>query len=858
MKSIEEKWQKLWQYNNAFKASRDFSKKKSYILEMFPYPSGKIHVGHVRNYAIGDVIARFMRSCGYNVLYPMGWDAFGLPAENAAILNQSHPKGWTYSNIESMKSQLKKIGLSYDWSRELSTSDSDYYQYEQEFFLELYKRGLAYQKYVLVNWDPVDNTVLANEQVVDGMGWRSGVRVEKKHLKQWLVKITDYAEELLVDLETLTQWPDNVKNMQKNWIGKSEGVELEFNIEKFSGKTVKVFSTKPETIFGASFVAIAYNHPFIQQVYEQSDGVIKSIIDQFIKDTMKELLEMNHANKQQVNAVFTGLYAIHPFDNSIKLPIMIANYVLMDYGTGAIFGCSAHDTRDYELACIINKLGDLNIDIKQVISAIDSDNDPLTLPFVKYDDDNSYLINSGFINKLSLIEARSVLIQKIEELGIGKKATYYKLRDWLVSRQRYWGTPIPIIYCDFCGIVPVPIKDLPVELPYDIKLDGHGNPLDNHPSWKYVSCPKCYDKNARRETDTFDTFFDSSWYFLRFCSPQHNSMLDTSEVDYWFPVDKYIGGIEHAVLHLLYSRFFTKVMCDIGYIKVREPFISLTTQGMVLSNTYKDSNNNWVYPSDVVKHNGELVHIKSGLRVIEGKIEKMSKSKLNVIDLDSTINQYGADVVRMFLLSDTPINNDILWSQKSVVAIQKFIQKLFNITNIIFFDKTLSTQNISDKQLDSIVNLTIKNVTEYIENIHLNKALAQIRILFNSISESLVKLDVSRDLLKQSIKILIQLLNPFVPHITEELWQLTGSSSYLTDQLWPKYDPVKIKSNLYVLAVQINGKLRTTCNFDISSTEEVIKQTVLNLDIVKKHLVDGPKIKKIIIVPKKICNLVLY
>ena len=880
-KEIEAKWQQIWSDSGAFVAENNSDKPKYYVLEMFPYPSGKFHVGHLRNYSIGDVIARFFRSSGYNVLHPMGWDAFGLPAENAAIASSSHPGDWTYANIETMKRQLKPIGLSYDWSREVASCDPEYYKHEQKFFIDLVKQGLAYQKESIVNWDPVDQTVLANEQVENGRGWRSGALVEKKYLKQWFLKITDYAEELLTDIETLEHWPENVKLMQKNWIGKSEGASFYFDVEG-SDQKIEVYTTTPEAIFGATFVAVSYNHPFVRLVEKNSE--ILAFIDKCRHSSTAES-DIEKALKQ---AVFTGFFAQHPFDKNIKLPIIIANFVLMEYGTGAIYGCPAHDQRDFELT--VNTEG---LEIKQIVKTETANNtknlgktiNNANLKFAKSElsdwdqayiyNENDIMINSSFLNGLTVKEARAVTINKFEELGIGVRKINYRLRDWGVSRQRYWGCPIPIIYCDKCGALPVSEADLPVTLPKDISFDKPGNPLEHHPSWKNVVCDNCKGA-ATRETDTFDTFFESSWYFARFCNPKSETMVSKEDCNYWMPVDQYIGGIEHAILHLLYARFFTKAMTDLGYLdiralkektrSIREPFKRLLTQGMVLHVTYKDKNGKWLYPHEVESKNGRFYHFVTKEEVFEGKLEKMSKSKMNVIDLDSMIETYGADVIRMFVLSDSPAEKDLEWSAAGVDGCRKFVNRLIVQTEEAFKEHNLHAsandganleEMLYNKKLDSQIHSTIKAVSEDIVAYRLNKAIARIRELFNSITDEIAKKIFDVRTIQFGIRSVIHLLNPFIPHITEELWQrFIDQEQPLHKTSWPVFDELKLQANNYNIAVQVQGKLRATHEFSVDATEEEIKQTVLNLPAVQKYIEDVT-IKKIIIIPQKIINIVI-
>ncbi|MFU7502658.1 MAG: leucine--tRNA ligase [Candidatus Tisiphia sp.] len=839
MRDIEKKWQRIWLEEKAFAATNDSDKPKYYVLEMLPYPSGKIHVGHLRNYSIGDCIARFMKSQGYNVLHPMGWDAFGLPAENAAINNNSNPKDWTYSNIATMRDQLKSIGCSYDWSREITTCDPDYYKHEQKFFLELYERGLAYQKESLVNWDPVDNTVLANEQVVDGRGWRSGVLVEKRQLKQWFLRITNYAEELLNEIAKLDSWPDSVKSMQERWIGKSEGVNFSFKIKDHQA-SIEIFSTRLETIFGASFVAIAYNHPIIEQLVDKNDAIISFI------EKCSQLDTNVVVDKAEKEGVFTDLFAIHPFDPTIIIPVIITNFVLMDYGTGAVFGCPAHDERDHALA---KKMG---LPIKQVVINKDV---PIDVHSESYTGDG-IMINSYFLNNLAIQDAKQKSIEELEKRGLGKRTINYRLKDWGVSRQRFWGCPIPIIYCLTCGITPVPKEQFPITLPNDVTFSGHGNPLDWHPTWKHTNCPKCQ-KQAIRETDTLDTFFESSWYFTRYCSVAAKDITDKQACDYWLPVDQYIGGIEHAVIHLLYARFFTKVMNEQGYLNIREPFTSLLTQGMVLHATYKDANNNWLYPDEVIKQSDEWVNKNNGEEVFQGRIEKMSKSKKNVVDLESILTNHSADAIRLFVLSDSPPEKDFEWSANGLEGCSRFISKLENMAEILINNKITETPRNRLDKLTKLTHHTIKHVTEEIRDFKLNKAITRMRELFNALSDEISKdKEANIDSVKEGFSILIKLLNPFTPHITEEIWQKLGNKERLYQTSWSSFDESLLELESYIMAIQVNGKLRATHEFANVTSNIEIQNMVMQLPEIRKHL-SGKEPKKIIIIPSKIVNIVV-
>ncbi|WP_375333684.1 leucine--tRNA ligase [Candidatus Tisiphia endosymbiont of Xenochironomus xenolabis] len=847
MKNIEKKWQRIWLEEKAFAAKDNSDKPKYYVLEMLPYPSGKTHVGHLRNYSIGDCIARFMKSRGYNVLHPMGWDAFGLPAENAAINNNSNPKDWTYSNIATMRDQLKSIGFSYDWSREITTCNPDYYKHEQKFFLELYNRGLAYQKESLVNWDPVDKTVLANEQVVDGRGWRSGALVEKKYLKQWFLKITNYAEELLNEISKLEFWPDSVKSMQEKWIGKSEGANFTFKIKDHQAN-IEVFSTRPETIFGASFVAIAYNHPIVGQLVDKNNDMVLFI------EKCSQLHTNAAVDKSEKEGVYTNLFAIHPFDSTIIIPVIITNFVLIDYGTGAVFGCPAHDERDHALA---KKMG---LSIKQVVINQDVQMDVYSEPYTG----DGMMINSDFLNDLTVQDAKQKSIEEFEKRGLGKRTINYRLKDWGVSRQRYWGCPIPIIYCSVCGTVPVTEKDLPITLPSDVIFYGNGNPLDSHPTWKDTNCPKCQ-KQAIRETDTLDTFFESSWYFIRYCNVAAKDITDKQVCDYWLPVDQYIGGIEHAVMHLLYARFFTKVMNEQGYLSIREPFNNLLTQGMVLHATYKDANNNWLYPDEVIKQSDKWINKNTGEEVVQGRIEKMSKSKKNLVDLESILTNHSADAIRLFVLSDSPPEKDFEWSANGLEGCSRFISKLENMAEILINSEITEGSSNKSNKLTKLTHYTIKHVTEELKDFKLNKAIARMRELFNALSDEVSKgregnvnivnssIDYS---VKERFRVLIMLLNPFIPHITEEIWQKLGSKERLYQTSWPSFDESLLELESYTMAIQVNGKLRATQEFANVTSNIEIQNMVMQLPEIQKHL-SGKEPKKIIIIPSKIVNIVV-
>lgn len=825
--SIEEKWQAFWQENSFHVAKLDKSRPKYYVLEMLPYPSGKLHMGHVRNYTIGDAFARFKRSQGYNVLHPMGWDAFGLPAENAAIENKSHPLKWTIDNISSMKEEIKSIGLSYDWTKELATCLPDYYKHEQEIFLEFFKNGLAYQKESFVNWDPVDNTVLANEQVVDGRGWRSGALVEKKKLRQWFLKISDFAEELLPSNAKLENWPEAVRSIQEKWIGKSEGALVDFKIEN-TQTIIEVFTTRADTLFGASFMAISPHHPILEKI-EKTSQMIEFIAECDQMGTAEETIE-----KAEKKGVYTGVNVVNPLTNK-TVPLYIANYVLMEYGTGAVFGCPAHDQRDHEFAL------KYNLPILPVIEANQDWNYKLK-PYTGA----GIIINSEFLNDLSVEEAKEAAQKHLTEQNSGKKITNYRLRDWGISRQRYWGCPIPIIHCEKCGSVPVPLKDLPVQLPEDVEFLGTGNPLDKHPTWKHVNCPIC-NANALRETDTFDTFFESSWYFIRYCSPNNKEKFASKEdVDYWLPVDQYIGGIEHAAMHLLYARFFVKAMKKCGMLDIDEPFSALLTQGMILHATYKDQNGKWLYPEEAIGRSD----------VTLGRVEKMSKSKKNTISPVETIARYGADTARLFVLSDSPPEKDLEWTDNGVEGCHKFLSRIWRLVfEFKKLDRVANAQPLKDEKQRREIHKKLKSITEHFNNLSFNVAVASIRELANIIF-SIPKSAENYAILEESIEILLQVIFPITPHIAEELWQAIGHNSSLEIAKWRQPQSELLIDNSVTIAIQISGKLRATMEVQVDIDKTALEAKALALPNIQKFL-DGQIVKKIIVIPGKIINIVI-
>ena len=832
---IEEKWQNKWSELNTFRANIDYNKPKYYVLEMFPYPSGAIHMGHVRNYTLGDLIARYKKAQGFNVLHPMGWDSFGLPAENAAIENKTHPSKWTNSNIQNMKTQLQQMGLSYDWDRELSTCDPDYYKFEQKMFLDFYKAGIAYKKETLVNWDPIEKTVLANEQVVDGRGWRSGAEVEKKKMKGWFLKISQFAEELLNEIDKLIGWPEKVKIMQRNWIGKSFGALIKFSVKNSSEK-IPVFTTRPDTIFGASFIAISPQHPLAKKISDKDSKAAE-----FIKFCEKNSTKEADLEKAEKYGYETDLSVIHPFNNKLKLKVFIANFVLMDYGTGAIFGCPAHDQRDYDFAT------KYSLDILPVIKTEES------LPFIG----DGIHVNSKFLNGLNTEDAIKLCIKKLNELGIGEEKITYRIRDWGVSRQRYWGCPIPIIYCENCGEVPVPIEHLPITLPEDTNFNISGNPLDNHPTWKNTQCPEC-NKKAIRETDTFDTFFESSWYFARFTELNPTSAFTKEAIKYWMPVDQYIGGVEHAVMHLLYSRFFMRALKHVNSLNIEEPFTSLQTQGMVCHQTFKTKKEKWVFPSDIIKKGNEYFHFKTNEPVIAGRIEKMSKSKKNVVDPQQIIEEYGADTARFFVLSDSPPNRDMEWSDSGVEGSWRFLNKLWKyVKNLPENSKKDLPKNISvkNKELLTFMNETIKEVTKAIDEFHFNIAIAQIRSLFNILFSHKIENDDDTIVVNFVTSKLLVLINPMVPHIAEELWYSLGNKNSISNECWPKVNLDYIKKSTVKIPVQVNGKVRAVIQVAKDLDKDDIEGVALKEENVLKFLNKKPK--KVVIVPNRVVNFVI-
>jgi leucyl-tRNA synthetase len=827
-KASEAHWQGAWHDAQCFVYDDTKSDVKPYyVLEMFPYPSGNIHMGHVRNYTLGDVTARYQRAKGKQVLYPMGWDAFGLPAENAAIQRGAHPAEWTYKNIDTMREQLKSVGLSYDWSREIATCSPDYYQHEQRFFLEFLKQGLAYRKESLVNWDPVDNTVLANEQVVDGKGWRSGAPVERRKLTQWFLKITAFAEDLLEGLNELQGWPEKVRTMQEHWIGRSYGCEIDFALTG-SGENIKVYTTRPDTLFGMSFLAISPNHPLAEALAQQGAGVAAFIKECAALGTSEEALET--AEKKGYD---TGLKVTNPL-NGLDYPVYIANFVLMDYGTGVIFGCPAHDQRDLDFA---RKYG---LTVTPVIAQADGGS---AVVDIAYTGDGT-LIHSDFLNGLQVGEAKEAAIATLEARGVGKRTTNYRLRDWGISRQRYWGCPIPIIHCEACGVVPVPEAELPVTLPDDVSFEKAGNPLYHHPTWKHVNCPAC-GKAAVRETDTFDTFFESSWYFARYCSPNAPSGIDRARADKCLPVDCYIGGVEHAVLHLLYARFFTRALNHCGYVAVKEPFKGLKTQGMVTHETYQDADGKWLYPEELHKKDVGYV-TQDGRPVTVGRIIKMSKSKHNTVDPKHIIATYGADTARLFMMSDSPPERDLEWTDAGVQGAWRYINKLWRMAHAA--EKPIGEADAATMKL---AHKTIVLVEEAIELFQPNKAVAYIRELTNQVSNC----SPSNPAYHVGLEIIAQLIAPIMPHIAESLWRVLGHNTLLATHPYPKADPAMLVDDVVTIAIQVNGKLRDTLTVAQDADAKTLEALALALPKIMPFT-EGKTIRKVIVVPGKIVNVV--
>ena len=839
-KITEKKWQKYWAKNKTFSTKIDKTKKKFYCLEMFPYPSGKIHMGHVRNYTIGDVLARYKSLEGYNVLHPMGWDSFGMPAENAARQNMLSPKDWTESNISNMKIQLKRLGLSIDWDREISTCSSEYYKHQQEFFLELYDKGLVYRKEQYVNWDPVDQTVLANEQVIDGKGWRSGAIVERRKLNQWFFNITKFSSELLKGLENLDQWPNKVKVMQKNWIGKSFGCEVKFKIENSSNlNSISCFTTRPDTLFGMSFLAVSVDHP-LSKFYED---------DEKFKEFKKQCSTTGTTEESIANAEKIGfkteLFAINPLDNNLKVPVYFANFVLMEYGLGAVFGCPAHDQRDLDFAL------KYKLKVTPVVSP-ELNNEKFKIQDKAYTGPG-YICNSSFLNGLKCPDESIIkTIEYLENEKLGTKKINFRLKDWGVSRQRYWGCPIPIMYDAEGKAHKVPKEMLPVELPNINRLEPTGNPLDKEIKWKKVSLNG---KNYVRETDTLDTFVDSSWYFLRFCSPHNkNYGFDFEEAKYWMPVDQYIGGVEHAILHLLYSRFFMQALSyKNNNLNLKEPFKGLFTQGMVCHETYKDPENNWISPDEIEIKNGEKVLKKdNSIQIKIGPIESMSKSKKNTIDPEKIINTYGADSVRLFILSDSPPEKDVQWSEEGIISCFKFIQKLWSLHLKISGEIEEKHKKDSGTNLIKFTHQFIKKITDNLNNFSYNVIVANLHEMYSILSKEMAN-EYTRETIVENYKKILIAVMPIIPHFSNECLSLLGTRDNIK---WPNYDKVIIEEDYVNIVVQINGKKRGLIKTKKNTEENIILENIKKEKNIMKHL-NNLEIKKKIYIQNKLINIIV-
>jgi leucyl-tRNA synthetase len=865
-RDAEPRWQQVWDERGIFTSRNDDPRPKYYVLEMFPYPSGRIHIGHVRNYTLGDVLARFMRARGFNVLHPMGWDAFGLPAENAAIERKVAPKAWTYDNIAAMKKQLRSIGLSLDWSREFATCDPSYYKHQQKLFLDFLGAGLAEREHRKINWDPVDMTVLANEQVIDGRGWRSGALVEQREMKQWVFKITKYSQELLDALDHLDRWPEKVRTMQRNWIGRSEGMLIRFALDPAtapSGETeLKIFTTRHDTLFGARFMAIAADHPLAAAAALKN----KKLAD-FIAETKRHGTAQEIIDTAEKVGFDTGIKAVHPFDPSWSLPVYVANFVLMDYGTGAIFGCPAHDQRDLDF---VNKYGLGNT---PVVCPEGQDPKSFVIADTAYDGDG-LLINSRFLDGMTIAQAQEEVATRLEgasrgNMPVGERKVNFRLRDWGISRQRYWGCPIPVIHCEVCGVVPVPAKDLPVVLPEDVSFDKPGNALDHHPTWKHVACPQCGAK-ATRETDTMDTFVDSSWYFARFTDPWNENAPTTCAVaDRMMPVDQYIGGVEHAILHLLYSRFFTRAMKATGHIGLDEPFAGMFTQGMVVHESYKKADGGYVTPAEVVIESGgngrRATLAATGEEVSIGPIEKMSKQKRNTVDPDDIISTYGADTARWFMLSDSPPDRDVIWSDERVQGASRFVQRVWRLVNeSAAIASTAPKQRPASFSPDALAlrkaaHGALDKVSAGIEKLHFNVCLAHIREFSNALADLLGRQgQPSADLawaVHEAAVILVQLISPMMPHLAEECWGVLGQKGLVSEANWPQIERDLLVEDTMTLPVQVNGKKRGEVTVASNAQDPEIEAAVLALDAVKQALGGKPS-RKVIIVPQRIVNVV--
>ena len=864
-RTSEPRWQKAWEEARLFEASNDDPRPTYYVLEMFPYPSGRIHIGHTRNYTMGDVVARYKRAKGFNVLHPMGWDAFGMPAENAAMQNKVHPKDWTYQNIAVMRDQLKMMGLSLDWSREFATCDVDYYHRQQMLFIDFYEKGLITRKTSKVNWDPVDNTVLANEQVIDGRGWRSGALVEQRELAQWFFRITDYAEDLLQAIDGLDQWPEKVRLMQRNWIGRSEGLLVRWELVPETapeGETeLKIYTTRPDTIFGASFMAIAADHPLAKKAAETNPELAA-----FQEECRRAGTSVAILETQEKKGFDTGIRVRHPFDPEWTLPVYVANFVLMDYGTGAIFGCPSGDDRDLEFA------RKYNLPVVPVVMPEGADAATFQIGDEAYTDDG-VMINSRFLdgmpNRQAFEEVASRLGQQLlNGAPVGERKVNFRLRDWGISRQRYWGCPIPMIHCKECGIQPTPKSDLPVKLPDDVTFDQPGNPLDRHPTWKHVKCPKC-GGDATRETDTMDTFVDSSWYFARFTAPHADTPTIPDVANRWLPVDQYIGGIEHAILHLLYSRFFTRAMRKAGHLDLDEPFKGLFTQGMVVHETYKSEGGHWLAPNEVRIEGSDAsrkaIEIATGRPAQIGALEKMSKSKKNTVSPEDIIDSFGADTARWYMLSDSPPERDVEWTDDGAAGAHRFIQRVWRLVN----DVIPAISGVAAKPayegeaaaISKAAHKTLKAVSEAIEGLAFNRAIALMHSFANTLQGQFASVSETspedvRGAAREAVQILIQIIAPFMPHLAEECWSEIGCEGLVAAAAWPEFDARLVVDDEVVLPVQINGKKRGDLTIARNADQAAVEQAVLSLDFVQNAL-NGGAPRKIIVVPQRIVNVVV-
>ncbi|HBN21970.1 MAG TPA: leucine--tRNA ligase [Holosporales bacterium] len=851
-RATEEKWRNHWTNSKCFELPLGSEavqgpKEPYYVLEMFPFPSGRLHMGHVRNYVIGDVIARYKRAKGFEVLHPMGWDAFGMPAENAAIENKIHPAKWTYDNIASMRAEFKQLGLAIDWSREFASCDEDYYAKEQKILLNFHEQGLLYQKESHVNWDPIDNTVLANEQVVDGKGWRSGATVERRKMTQWYLKITEFADDLLAGLDTLKDWPEKVVTMQRNWIGKSLGAYIKFPLVG-RDESLEVFTTRPDTLFGASFIGVSANHPLAEELAKDN-----AELSAFIQDCNKTATSEEALEKAEKKGFNTGLFVTHPLEETLKLPVYVANFVLMEYGTGVVFACPAHDQRDLDFA------RKYDLPVHTVVRPRDAGDD-FDVANEAYTGDG-VIFNSRFLDGLSSEDAKEKALECLEENNLGKTATTYRLRDWGVSRQRYWGCPIPFINCESCGTVPVKETDLPVVLPDDVTFDKPGNPLDHHPTWKHTTCPKCGGK-AERETDTLDTFFESSWYFQRFVSQPKDKAFEKDAVNRWLPVDQYIGGIEHAVLHLLYARFFTRALKKCGYHDVEEPFKALLTQGMVCHETYKGSDGKWIYPEEVGYKDEKPYRLSDGSAVKLGRSEKMSKSKKNVVQPQEIIDEYGVDTARLFVISDSPPERDLEWSQSGVQGVWKYLARIWRLAQSLVplvkdtnRSKMPSDFSKEELALRRLTHKTIDQATRHLDAIALNTYISTLRAFSNEIAKVEEGVTIDKSILREALETLIVLLNPVVPHLAEELWQQLGHGTALVEATWPQADASLLVDDTVTQAIQVNGKLRGTIEIAVGLPKEEIEAQALGHENIKRFI-DGQTVRKVIVIPGKVVNIV--